>query len=129
MAVSNKVLIISNTNELVRVKPERVVYVESDGNYSTIVLHDKTEYVFTMNLFHCQQLIEKQLGKDAEVFIRIGKQLIINRAYIYKINVNKQILVMSDMALDYSFKLSASKEALKQLKAYVESTIGKEVKL
>ena len=85
--------------------------------------------MFTMNLAHCQQLIEKQLGKEAEIFIRIGKQLIVNRAYIFKINVNKQELIMSDMTLRETFALSASKEALKQLKAYLESTIGKEAKL
>ena len=127
--MGSKVLIISNANELVRVKPERVVYVESDGNYSTMVLHDKTKHAFTMNLAHCQELMEKQLGKEAETFIRIGKQLIINRAYIFKINVNSQTLVMSDMTLNQSFMLKASKEALKQLKAYLESTIGKEGKL
>ncbi len=125
----SKVIIISNANELVRVKPERVVYVESDGNYSTMVLHDNTKHVFTMNLAHCQELLEHQLGKEADTFIRIGKQLIINRAYIFKINVQKQTLVMSDMALNEAFTLSASKEALKQLKAYLESTIGKEAKL
>ena len=127
--MSNKVLIISNSNELVRVKPERVVYVESDGNYSTMVLHDKTEHVFTMNLAHCQELIEKQLGKDAETFIRIGKQLIINRDYIFKINPTKQQLILSDMALNHAFTLQASKEALKQLKIYMESNVGKEAKL
>lgn len=82
-----------------------------------------------MNLAHCQQLIEKQLGKEAETFIRIGKQLIVNRAYIYKININRQQLVMADMALNDAFTLQASKEALKQLKTYIESTIGKEAKL
>jgi DNA-binding LytR/AlgR family response regulator len=127
--MGSRVLIISNTNELVRVKPERVVYVESDGNYSTMVLHDKTEHVFTMNLAHCQELIEKQLGKEAETFIRIGKQLIINRDYIFKINVNRQTLIMSDMALNQTFTLQASKEALKQLKAYMETKAGKEVRL
>ena len=127
--MGSRVLIISNVNELVRVKPERVVYVESDGNYSTMVLHDKTEHVFTMNLAHCQELIERQLGKEAETFIRIGKQLIINQEYIFKINVNKQMLVMSDMALNQAFTLQASKEALKQLKAYMESKAGKEGKL
>ncbi len=127
--MSSKVLIITNSNELVRVKPERVVFIESDGNYSTMTLHDRTEYVFTMNLAHCQQLIEEQLGKEAETFIRIGKQLIVNRAYIFKINVNRQQLIMSDMSLRETFTLSASKEALKQLKAYLESTIGKEGKL
>ena len=119
--MSSKVLIISNANELVRVRPERIVYVESDGNYSTMVLHDKTEYVFTMNLAHSQQMMEDQLGKEAMTFIRIGKSLIVNREYIFKINVNKQQLVMSNMEVNQAFTLQASKEALKQLKALIES--------
>ena len=123
--MNNKVLIISGVNELVRIKPERVVYVESDGNYSTMVLHDKTEQVFTMNLAHCQQLMEEQLGKEAMTFIRLGKQLIINRAYIFKINVNKQQLIMSNSEVNIAFELQASKEALKQLKALIESEEGK----
>ena len=123
--MSNKVLIISNANELVRLQPERVVYVKSDGNYSTMVLHDKTEQVFTMNLAQCQQLMEEQLGKEAMTFIRLGKQLIINRAYIFKINPNKQQLIMSDMDKNIAFDLQASKEALKQLKALIESEEGK----
>ena len=118
--MNNKVLIISGVNELVRIKPERVVYVESDGNYSTMVLHDKTEQVFTMNLAHCQQLMEEQLGKEAMTFIRLGKQLIINRAYIFKINVNKQQLIMSNTEVNNAFTLQASKEALKQLKTLIE---------
>lgn len=126
---SSKVLIITNSNELVRVKPERVVYVESDGNYSTMVLHDKTQCVFTMNLAHCQQLMEEQLGKDAMTFIRIGKQLIVNRAYIFKINVNKQQLIMSNAEVNQAFTLQASKEALKQLKTMIENEAGKEGKL
>lgn len=123
--MSNKVLIISGVNELVRIKPERVVYVESDGNYSTMVLHDKTEQVFTMNLAHCQQLMEEQLGKEAMTFIRLGKQLIVNRAYIFKINVNKQQLIMSNIEVNNAFTLQASKEALKQLKTLIESEEGK----
>ncbi|MBQ8157823.1 MAG: LytTR family transcriptional regulator DNA-binding domain-containing protein [Prevotella sp.] len=127
--MSNKVLIISNANELVRVKPERVVYVESDGNYSTMVLHDKTEHVFTMNLAHCQQLLEEQLGQEAMTFIRLGKQLIINRGYIHKINVNKQQLVMSNMNVNTAFTLQASKEALKQLKTLIEAEKEREDRL
>ena len=123
--MSNKVLIISNANELVRLQPERVVYVKSDGNYSTMVLHDKTEQVFTMNLAQCQQLMEEQLGKEAMTFIRLGKQLIVNRAYIFKINVNKQQLIMSNAEVNNAFTLQASKEALKQLKALIESEEGK----
>ncbi len=127
--MSNKILIISNGNELVRIKPERVVYVESDGNYSTMVLHDKTECVFTMNLAHCQQLMEEQLGNVATTFIRIGKSLIVNRVYIFKINVSKQQLVMSNSSINQAFTLQASKEALRQLKELVEKEKVKEGKL
>ena len=127
--MSYKVLIISNANELVRVRPERVVYVKSDGNYSTMVLHDKTEQVFTMNLAQCQLLMEEQLGKEAMTFIRLGKQLIVNRAYIFKINPNKQQLYMSNSEVNIAFELQASKEALKQLKVLMESETGKEGKL
>ena len=94
-----------------------------------MVLHDKTGHVFTMNLAHFQQMIEEQLGKEAMTFIRIGKQLIVNRAYIFKINPNKQQLYMSNSEVNIAFELQASKEALKQLKALIESETGKEGKL
>lgn len=118
-----KILIISTTNELIRVKPERVVYISSDGNYSTIILNDRTEHVFTFNLSQCQKIIEAQLKEEASTFIRIGKSLIINRDYIYKINITKQLLVLSDMSFNESFSLVASKEALKQLKILLEKEI------
>ncbi len=118
-----KILIISTTNELIRVKPERVVYISSDGNYSTIILNDRTEHVFTFNLSQCQKIIEAQLKEEASTFIRIGKSLIINRDYIYKINITKQLLVLSDMSFNESFNLVASKEALKQLKILLEKEI------
>ena len=118
-----KRLIISTSVDLVRIAPEHIVYISSDGNYSTMVLHDKTEHLFTFNLSHFQKLIEQQLKDEANQFIRIGKSLIINRNYIYRINLTKQQLVMSDMALNQAFMLSASKEALKQLKLYLETQI------
>lgn len=120
-----KQIIISSTNELVRVLPQRIVYISSDGNYSTMVLHDKTEHLFTFNLSHFQKIIETQLKEDARTFIRIGKSLIINKEYIYKINMGKQLLVLSDMSLNQAFTLSASKEALRQLKLLLETEITK----
>ena len=116
-------IIISTTNELVRVYPERIVCISSDGNYSMMVLHDKYEHLFSFNLSHFQQIIEKQMKTEASLFIRIGKSLIINREYIYKINLGKQSLVLSDMKIEHTFVLSASREALKQLKSLLEKEI------
>lgn len=59
------------------------------------------------------------------MFIRVGKSLIVNRKYIYIINIVSQELVLSGNRLKADFKLKASKEALKQLKALMEMEDGK----
>ena len=56
------------------------------------------------------------------MFIRIGKSLIINRSYIYYINVPKQKLILSDVAT-FNHTVVASKEALKQLKELLEKEV------
>ena len=65
-----RVLVVSNSNELVRMKPERIAYISSDGNYVTVVLHDRTEHVFAFNLLRMQKLVETQLAEEAACFIR-----------------------------------------------------------
>ena len=108
---------------MVRVHPDKVAYVTSDGNYSTMVLVNKDEHLFTINLGAIERLIEEQLGTDAEVFIRLGKSLIINSRFIYYINVSKQQLILSDSLFMNQFTLSASKEALKALKSMLEEQL------
>lgn len=121
-------IIISNQNELVRILPERIIYVASDGNYSTFVMHDKTEQVFTMNLARSMEELVRQLGREAQTFIRIGKSLIVNRIYIYRVNVQRQQLVMSDQTTNQAFTLQASKEALRQLKELLETEKKEELR-
>ena len=129
-----RVLVVSNSNELVRmgsIELERAGQDEAGadslyllGRHVTVVLHDRTEHVFAFNLLRMQKLVETQLAEEAACFIRIGKSLIINRNYIYKINLAKQELVLSDSRLDGAFRLSASREALRQLKELLEKEAG-----
>jgi DNA-binding LytR/AlgR family response regulator len=107
----------------VRVLPERIAYISSDGNYSTMVLTDNAEHLFTINLATFEKTIEQQLGADAQTFIRLGKSLIINGKYIYFVNPSKQQIILSDIGFPYKFTLSASKEALKTLKTVLEENI------
>lgn len=117
-----KHIVISTSVDLVRIAPERVVYVASDGNYSTIVQSDGETRVLTFQLGQIEKIMSEQLGSERNTFIRIGKSLIINRSYIYYINVQKQKLILSDNTT-FSHSVSASKEALKQLKELLEEDI------
>jgi DNA-binding LytR/AlgR family response regulator len=112
-----KTLIFNSRDELLRVQLSRIVYIESDGNYTTLTLSNRDKHLLGINLTAFQKLIESQLGPSAEQFIRIGKSLIINREYIYCINLIKQKLILAGADFEHTFTIPASKESLKSLKA------------
>ena len=80
-----KQLIISTSIDLVRIAPDKIVYIASDGNYSTLVQTDNEVRMLSYQLGQIEKMISTQLGSDGNIFIRIGKSLIINRSYIYYI--------------------------------------------
>jgi DNA-binding LytR/AlgR family response regulator len=88
-----------------------------------MVLTNQEEHLFTFNLSAFEKTIEQQLGVEAQLFIRLGKSLIINYRYIYYINVSKQQLILSDSSFSQKHTLSASKEALKNLKSLLEASL------
>lgn len=115
----NKYLVISTSTDLVRVASDKIVYISSDGNYSTLVLSNDETRVLTLQLGQVERLIEEQLGSDGNTFIRVGRGQIINRSYIYYINVSRQKLVLSDNDR-FSHTLNPSREALMRLKGVLE---------
>ena len=117
-----KQLVISTSIDLVRIAPEKIVYIASDGNYSTLVQTDNEVRMLSYQLGQIEKMISSQLGSEGNIFIRIGKSLIINRSYIYYINPAKQKLKLSDAATFYH-ELPASKEALRQLKELIEKEV------
>jgi len=118
-----KYLVLINSNEVVRVSPDRIAYISSDGNYSTMMLIDNEQHLFSFNLSAFEKVIEQQLESDAQTFIRLGKSLIVNARYIYYINISKQQLILSDIGFAEKFTLSASKEALKALRNMLEKQL------
>ena len=119
-----KPVIINTTNELIRIRPEVIVYAISEGNYTTLVLIDLTEHVFAFNLSHLEMLLYAQLGEEDSMFIRTGKRLIINREYVYKVNIGKKQLILADIRNNISIPLTASKVALRQLKNHLEPQLS-----
>lgn len=117
-----KQLIISTSIDLVRISPDRIVYIASDGNYSTLVQTDNEVRMLSYQLGQIEKMLSSQLGNEGNIFIRIGKSLIINRSYIYYINIPKQKLVLSDV-VSFNHSVTASKEALKQLKELLEKEV------
>ncbi len=117
--IVKKHLIISTSIDFVRIAPERVVYIASDGNYSTLVQADGEVRMLSYQLGEIEKMILNQLGSDRSMFIRTGRSLIINRSFVYYINISKQKLILSDTST-FSHSVNAPKETLKLLKELLE---------
>lgn len=108
----------NSRDKLIRLDVQKVVYFESDGNYTYIVTSNKQKICITMNLSHTEEAMAAQLGKVAQQFMRIGKRFVVNMKYIYQIDMQKQVLLLSDWD-KFVFQLPVSKEALKSVKKLI----------
>ena len=104
---------ITTSTEMVRVRTDEIVYVSADGNYSDLVLTNGRKRKMTFQLHFFDEAF-KQLRKN--MFVRVGRSLIVNKQYVYVINLTDQMLIMSGQQLNSEAKLlKVSREALKQL--------------
>lgn len=116
-----KYILLSRNTELLRIHPDRLIYISSDGNYSNVVTLDNRSRLVTYQLGQIEDMIGEQLGDEGSIFLRLGRALIINTNYIHFIDISKQQIILSDCAGCYH-ELSASREVLIKLKAYIESS-------
>ena len=111
-------IIFNSRDRVIRIKIENIVYFEADGNYTKVVMSNKLRAVMTLSLSNVEKSLTEQLKEDASTFMRVGKRFIINRKYIYEVNIAKQSLLLSDFNL-FAYQLPVSKAALKIIKEFL----------
>ncbi|MBR1699678.1 MAG: LytTR family transcriptional regulator DNA-binding domain-containing protein [Bacteroidales bacterium] len=116
-------LVISKGTEMLRVPASRLVYVSADGNYANVVTQDNKTQIVSFQLGQVEDMIGDQLGDEGGNFVRLGRGLIINTDFVYLIDIAKQRLILSD-CLNCYHELTASREVLIKLKAYIDATIN-----
>ena len=116
-----KIVYFNSRDKLIRLDIQKIVYFEGDGNYTYIVTANKQKVCLTINLAHTEDALASQLGEKAKLFMRIGKRFIVNMSYIYQIDIQKQLLMLSDCE-HFLFQIPVSKEALKAVKELVIKT-------
>lgn len=112
-----KELIFSNSGtELLKVRPEDIVYIEADGNYCRMYLRGGFEQQLWFNRQRFISIISNQLRDEKPTFIVVGRSYIINLAYIFRINPVQSELLLFDSSKPEQISLHASQEALNKLK-------------
>ncbi|MBO5698616.1 MAG: LytTR family transcriptional regulator DNA-binding domain-containing protein [Bacteroidaceae bacterium] len=104
---------IKTSTELVRVRTDEIVYVCADGNYSDLMLINGHSRKMTFQLHYFDDIF-KQLHNNS--FVRVGRSLIVNKRYVFVINLTEQKLLFTGKNLNTDIKpIKVSREALKQL--------------
>ena len=112
-----KELIFSNSGtELLKIRPEDIIYIEADGNYCRMYLRGGFEQQLWFNRQRFISIISKQLRDEKPTFIVVGRSYIINLAYIFRINPVQSELILFDSSKPEQISLHASQEALNKLK-------------
>ena len=82
-------------DELVCIDTNKIAAIKANGNYSKVLYITNREMTITSNLSKMEQVLKTQGGK-ANRFIRLGRSFIVNHSFLQRIDVLKQILVLSD---------------------------------
>lgn len=138
---------IRTSTLLMRVAVDEIVYVKADGNYCDLVLINGRTRKLTFQLHHFEDNFK--LLKSADMFIRVGRSLIVNRQYVQVVDLIDQTITFGGKHLtrelrndnphahrpDRNAEVSAgrdiyvvkvSRDALKQLKEQLENMRGGE---
>ena len=113
---------ISTSTELVRVATDEIVYVRADGNYSDLMLTSGKSRKMTFQLHFFDEIFQL-LRRN--MFVRVGRSLIVNKRYIHVVNLTDQMLLFAGQQIKSEIApVRVSREALKQLKEQLEDEKG-----
>lgn len=117
-----KYIYFNSRDELYKVAVPEIIYIEAESNYTRIILANGQHALVGMNLGKMEQFLSCRSAAETPEFARIGRRFIINMRHIFRINIPRQELVLSDQRT-FSYVLNISKEALKNLKDVMMQTI------
>lgn len=111
-----KRLCLNSRDELIVIPLEKVAYLESNGNYSNVVMIGGTKIMLTFGLGKMEEFIMNSFRDTGRsYFVRLGRKFIINQTYLFQISIPRQRLVLSDLE-GHSYTLSVPKTLLKNYK-------------
>ncbi len=111
---------ISTATEMTRIPMDKLMFMTAEGNWSKVYNQDGHSILVRKQLGQLEQDLLDQLGDQRTPFVRIGRSLIVNKDYIYRIDTAEQTIVISNFSGQYFTQL-ASKQALSQIKFMLEN--------
>lgn len=88
-------LYFNTRDELVCIDANKIAIVQANGNYSRVVYITKREFILTHGISKLEDILKPYNNKNNR-FVRLGRSFIINHVFLQKIDLQKQIIILSD---------------------------------
>lgn len=118
------ILCINTRDELIVFRCEHIAYFRADHNYTTAVYINGTEQVVCKGLSFLEQQLSLLYSPTVSPFVRIGRSILVNTAFVMSVSVAKKRLILSD-GHDYTLILPASSAVLRSYKDLVEICLSR----
>lgn len=112
-------IIFNTRDELILFDIDKIALVQANGNYSRIINIRNRVTTVTMGISRVESALKDTQGTHR--FLRLGRSLIVNHSLLYRIDVLKGLLVLSDG--EHELRITASKDMLKSYKNAVEESM------
>lgn len=107
-------------DDLTAIDVDTIAVVQANGNYSRVITSYRREIMLTSGITKIEKALEG-IKEDKPKFIRLGRSLIINHSFLQKIDLIKQVLILSCHGQE--IRLNLSKNTLKTYKEAITKTI------
>ena len=94
MMKDDQVLKIKNKSEVLYLRPDIILYIQADGNYSNIFFADGSVLTtLTYQRAEIARMMDEQLTKEKRKrFVLLGRSYMVNIDYVLRIQPSKQLL-------------------------------------
>ncbi len=106
-----KRICLRNRKELVLIDPQKIVYVEADGNYVYVICLNNQK--FHLN-FSISEFLLVLTSNSSDHFLKIVRSLVVNILFITRIWPQKSLLLLSDGG-EWTHRIELPQKTLKNL--------------
>ena len=108
-------LCLNTRDELAIFDLAQVAYFRAEGNYTAAIYISGTEQVVCMGISSFVRQHSPLYPNGVSPFIRFGRNLLVNTAFVYTISLPQQRLILSDY-MEHTRSLSVPRHTLKVCK-------------
>lgn len=115
-------LVLGNSNEVLRIATEDILYVSAMGNYTVFHFTYGDTESMPLSIAKIEESINILCPQTSKDFVRVGRSLIINLSHLLKVDVAGQKLVLLDSNKERK-EVEASNASLKELVDFIRSSV------